>query len=82
MIENDIERAIAMARAYYAANPAGGNLHVVLDDGNMDSGCITWSRKEAENERDYAAINIADHLLTMSEDDRYKVYDRYDEYAR
>ena len=38
----DLTGISKMARAYCAKNAVGGNLHIVLDDGNVDDSHLTW----------------------------------------
>lgn len=76
-----VDDLIAMIRPYYAANAAGGNLHVSLDDGNMDGVSVWFCLREAANERDLDGVRIAVALLELSEDSRHDLYDRYSEYA-
>ena len=77
-----VEALIAMIRPYYAAHSAGGNLHVSLDDGNMEDGNVWFCLMEAAKEKDLVGVRIAVHLLSMTEDARYELYDRYSEYTR
>lgn len=82
MIGNKINQAIELIRPYYESELAGGNLHVSLDDGNMEDGNVWFCLEEAVKERDLDGAKIAVFLLTMTEDERFDLYDRYDEYAR
>lgn len=78
-----IEQAIAMICPFYAREPAGGVLHVCLDDGNMRDGEVAWCLEEARKEGNVEAFRIASFLLVqMSENERFDLYDRYNEYAR
>lgn len=77
-----IEDAIRRIKPYYEANPGGGTLHVALDDGNMDAGNILDCWHYAKEEGDKAAQDLIEMLLDMSVDERYELYDRYDDYAR
>jgi hypothetical protein len=55
-------------------NVVGGNLHVVLDDGNVESEFIIFCRAEAEKNKDSFGIFLCDILLTFSEDELDKMY--------
>jgi hypothetical protein len=77
-----IEDAIRRIKPYYESNPGGGTLHVVLDDGNMEAGNILDCWQYAKDEGDKAALDLIAVLIDMSVDERYELYDRYDDYAR
>lgn len=68
---------LPLAEAYYAATPengAGGSLHIVLDDGNIDDEhvrfCIAW----AEEHGDIAGVELAHLLLRASRRTRERLY--------
>lgn len=67
-----------MIRQYYElpGNGAGGSLHVVLDDGNIDSQSIQYCRAIAADRGDWRALIIADLLLARSQRGRAKVVGR------
>jgi hypothetical protein len=77
-----IMEAIRRIKPYYERNSAGGYLHVALDDGNMEAGNVAWCLHDAKEAGDKEAEELALMLLDMSVDERYELYDRYDEYAR
>ena len=56
--------------AYYESHPCWGDLHIVLDDGNVDDHCVQWCLDNAEDDwgRELAAI-----LLRMSPAQRAKL---------
>lgn len=68
-------------RRYYMQHAAGGSLHIVLDDGNIDdrhvSFCITWAIEHDDPEG--AALGVK--LYMLSERQRKKLYDNYDLYS-
>jgi len=66
---------IALARAYYAkpGNRVGGNLHIVLDDGNMEDQHIEWCRQLAQNAGDVDGVALADKLLALTRTQRRKI---------
>lgn len=61
-----------LIRAYYRkpGNAAGGSLHLVLDDGNLDTASIRWVLKHATDEDDADGVLIAEKLLAMSRSGR------------
>ena len=65
-----------MVRDYYSkpGNGAGGSLHIVLDDGNLDNKDILFCREWAEKENDADGVVLADVLLSMSKTQRKKLY--------
>jgi hypothetical protein len=74
---SDLIKAI---RDFYAENPAGGRLHICLDDGNMEEGNVWWCLENAATARDLWAVKIACCLLDLSEDERFALYERYSDY--
>lgn len=76
-----IQDAIRRIRPYYAANPSGGELHVALDDGNLDASDVLWCLNQAQSVGDKEAVAIAKMLLDMSVDERYELYEFYSQYA-
>jgi hypothetical protein len=77
-----IEDAIRRIKPYYETNTGGGSLHIVLDDGNMEADHILFCWEYAKAEGDTEAVKLAKLLLDMSVDERYELYDRYNDYAR
>lgn len=61
--------------AYYAmpGNGAGGSLHVVLDDGNYEREHVEFCRQYAAERNDLAGVQLADMLLSLTEDERYEL---------
>jgi hypothetical protein len=74
---------IHLAREYYRqpGNLAGGSLHIVLDDGNLDDSDILFCIEYAKKEKDELGVQLGEHLLSLNEDEREYVYSRYDKYA-
>lgn len=66
---------------YYQAHPAGGWLHVVLDDGNLGDRFIQHAKEGASRKLDIAALNIAQDLLKLTMTQRKKLYAHYDWYC-
>jgi hypothetical protein len=67
---------VRMVRDYYATegNEAGGYLHVVIDDGNLDDDSIRFCRGECEKVGDATGVELAGVLLEMSQSQRKRLY--------
>lgn len=70
-----VPEVVEMARRYYAkaGNEVGGNLHVVLDDGNLDDGCCGSARARAFAAGDFDGFKLADALCAMTRTQRRRV---------
>ena len=70
-----VPEVVALVKAYYAkpGNGVGGNLHCVLDDGNLDGISISWARQRALDAGDADGVALADKLLKMTPQ-RRRVY--------
>ena len=71
MKSNELKReTIYLIKQIYKKYPAGGALHIVLDDGNDEDRCILWclqnSIKEAEEDKDLFE-KCATNLLKLGE---------------
>lgn len=64
-----------MVAAFYElpGNICGGNLHIVLDDDNLEDEHVKWCRAEAEKANDQDAMFMADVLLLYTEDERFEI---------
>lgn len=51
---------------------AGGNLHIVLDDENVEDHHLTWTRGYCDERGDQTGSNLCLLLRRMTEDDRYR----------
>lgn len=61
---------------YYETNASGGALHIALDDGNLYDSHIWWCVKESiPEEKDTEALFLAYALLSLPEDDRFRLYE-------
>lgn len=62
--------------AYYAkpGNAAGGCLHIVLDDGNVQDEHVKFCRDYAAQEGDEDGVALAELLLKMSVAQREQVF--------
>lgn len=61
--------------AYYAksGHGAGGNLHIVLDDENVDDGQVQFCLDLARRVGDADGVQLAELLLRMSKTQRLKL---------
>ena len=80
-----MERAIETAKRVYGFNGAGGALHIVLDDGNIETGHIEWSIRHVSEYSDswqevVAAVLCGEAWLALTEKEREEAYGRYFEY--
>lgn len=66
----------ALAEAYYEkpGNECGGSLHIVLDDGNVEDGCVTFCEQWAHERGDNDGVALARLLIQMTRTQREKVY--------
>jgi hypothetical protein len=71
-----VEKAIKLSRAYYnmPGNGAGGSLHIVLDDGNIEVDHVRFCLEWAADRNDKPGVKLAEFLLTLTEDERQEVY--------
>ena len=65
----------AIAKAYYAhpSNSVGGNLHIVLEEWNIETKHVEHCKQQAIESGDAAGVELADLLLQMSKTQRRKV---------
>jgi len=64
-------------RYYYEDNPAGGYLHVVLEDGNLDEGYIWHCQQECLKHGDTFGYFLATLLREFSREDLECMYTRH-----
>jgi hypothetical protein len=66
---------LPLVREYYAmpGNGAGGSLHIVLDDLNLDDDSVAWSVKRARERGDGYGERLGIILLAMSRTQRLKL---------
>lgn len=62
--------------AYYAkpGNSVGGNLHLVLEDGNVSDRDVAYCREIALERGDADGADLAERLMGMSKTQRRKLY--------
>lgn len=65
-----------MIQYYYSleGNGAGGNLHIVLDDGNIEDSSIDFCHGYASANGDEIGVGIANILKLIPEDVRHVIY--------
>lgn len=65
-----------MARDYYKlpGNWCGGSLHIVLDDGNLETCHVQFCLDHAEEHGDEKGVKLAKALLELTEDQRDTIY--------
>ena len=73
-IPEKYEDIFNLIHEYYQKEPAGGSLHIALDDGNMDDGNIEFCLKFAKENNDSDAITIGHELQKFTEDERIEIY--------
>jgi len=80
-MSSEIKKVCDLILEYYIDNSAGGALHIVLDDGNLEDRHIHWCLNNAikENKDDRAKI-IAEKLLTIGPIMRQRIYDDWWEF--
>jgi hypothetical protein len=62
---------------YYSfpGNGAGGNLHIVLDDGNIETTHIVWCQNLCKQQKDSFGYFLAGLLLLFTERERGIMYE-------
>jgi len=72
----DITQILPIVYFYYSlpTHGRGGNLHIVLDNGNVDDDHINYCIKCANEEGDELGMYIGKILLQMSKTQRRKIY--------
>ena len=73
-----VREVTALAGEFYGhdGNGAGGSLHIVLDDGNVEDHSVQFCREYAGKEGDALGAAMADLLMRLSPAMRYRVYER------
>ena len=71
-----VPEVLLLVQKYYAkpGNLAGGYLHLVLDDGNIDDDYVEFCLKYAGENHDADGVELARLLLQMSLAQREKLY--------
>lgn len=75
MAKPTVPEVLPIARRYFAkeGNAAGGSLHIVLEDGNIDDSSVQFCREWALERGDADGVALADLLLRMSKTQRKKI---------
>lgn len=70
-----VPEVLPLVQAYYAmpGNSAGGSLHLVLDDGNVEDSSVAVCLRYAQEHDDEAGVELATLLLKMSKTQRKKL---------
>src|SRR5678810_845703 len=74
--ECPIDDALTLARWYYEYNGAGGWLHIVLDDGNLEDHSVDHCIARANGEGDIVCYLLAILVRTMTEENKQILYNR------
>jgi hypothetical protein len=68
-----IPEVLPLIKEYYKTNLAGGNLHIVLDDGNTNNSHLYYCLEQAKSNSDLLGVQIIEALLLMSNRQRRKI---------
>ncbi len=82
MIGKTVDLLIECCKAYYEVdeNSVGGSLHIVLDDGNLETANILHCIDDAYRNNDLAGVILGKLLLSVSYKQRCELYKHYDKY--
>ena len=71
-----VPEVLPLILAYYAlpGNGAGGNLHVVLDDGNVNLKSVQYCFDHCIHQMDWEGARIMVMMLRMSRSQRRRLY--------
>ena len=76
----EVEKVVSLIKELYKKEPAGGMLHIVVDDGNLEDEHIQWcidycNREENANRHDkLMCLDIANRMLELTYEQRVLVY--------
>jgi hypothetical protein len=75
--EEIVFNTLQFAKFYISelGNVVGGNLHIVLSDGNVNDGCVKFCIQEAEKNSDWVGAALGKCLLELTEEERMEVYE-------
>lgn len=73
MTKPTIPEVLPIARRYVAKHPAGGSLHIVLDDGNFRDSSVECCEQDARDRGDSDGEELAKLLRKMSKTQRRKI---------
>jgi hypothetical protein len=79
----NILKLIQLAKEYYAieGNGVGGNLHIILDDGNIENNHIEYCLELSRQKNDLKGIELCELLLKISKTQRNKLIHNYSLYV-
>ena len=71
IINDRVRKAVVLIRELYLCHSAGGNLHVVLDDWNLDSieACKSYIDNEEDEEQKEIELRVYEHIRTLTEEE-------------
>ena len=71
-----VPEVLSIVKAYYSKpnNGVGGSLHIVLEDGNIETHHIEFCKENARKNNDLDGVALAELLLKMSYTQRKKLY--------
>ena len=74
---------VQKCKEYYQkpGNSVGGNLHIVLDDGNLENSHIQHCKETCIKEHDHDGSKICTLLLQCTDAQRRSIYNSYRCYA-
>jgi len=72
-----VPHTISLAKLYMEefGNVLGGNLHIVLSDGNLELGHIQFCLEEATYQGDHVGVALAKCLAELTKAERQEVYE-------
>jgi len=73
MIKPTVPEVKPLVENYYKVNPAGGNLHIVLDNKNVKNYHVEFCLQQAIKNNDIEGVKLAKILLKMSKTQRLKL---------
>ena len=67
---------IDLCKLYYSFHPAGGSLHIVLDDGNISYDDLEFCAAFANTEKDYFGYALSKELQKLTIIQIEEIYSR------
>ena len=71
---------ILPCRRYYEKHAAGGNLHIVLDDENIEDHNVEFCLERAREEKDFEGEELAECILALPMRQRRQLVKHYELY--
>jgi hypothetical protein len=68
-----VPEVLPLAIAYHAQHPVWGNLHIVLEDGNVADKHVLFCAEKAAEVDDHEGLHLARLLLRMSKTQRTRL---------